>query len=101
MDSLDRNERSSFSTGADEKQLKESIGHTVPYGTDLLVAGFQAINCQATIIRSLRDKPLLLSPFLSLFDGSFQNEFDLAVDAPELFLGPSLEIAPKLFVDPQ
>jgi hypothetical protein len=29
---------------------------TVPYGTDLLLNPFQAINCLATIIPSLRDK---------------------------------------------
>ena len=31
--------------------------HTVPYGTDLIRRAFQAINCLATIIRSLRDTP--------------------------------------------
>jgi hypothetical protein len=30
--------------------------HTVPYGTDPILDEFQAINCLATIIRSLRDK---------------------------------------------
>jgi len=30
--------------------------HTVPYGTDLFRAASLAVNCQATITRSLRDK---------------------------------------------
>ena len=30
--------------------------HTVPYGTDLFRAVSLAVNCQATITRSLRDK---------------------------------------------
>jgi hypothetical protein len=33
--------------------------HTVPYGTDLFPAVFLAVNCQATITWSLRDKNLL------------------------------------------
>jgi hypothetical protein len=32
--------------------------HTVPYGTDLFRAVSLAVNCQATISRSLRDKNL-------------------------------------------
>jgi hypothetical protein len=32
--------------------------HTVPYGTDLFRAISLAVNCQATITRSLRDKNL-------------------------------------------
>ena len=33
-------------------------GHTVPYGTDLFPAVALAVNCQATITGSLRDKDL-------------------------------------------
>jgi len=33
--------------------------HTVPYGTDLFRVVSLAVNCQATIAQSLRDKNLL------------------------------------------
>jgi len=36
----------------------ELIHHTVPYGTGLLLGTFQAMNCLATFIQSLRDKKL-------------------------------------------
>jgi hypothetical protein len=38
----------------------ESIDHTVLYGTDLFRAAFLAVNCQATIIQSLRDAHVIL-----------------------------------------
>ena len=44
---------------------------------------------------------LRFSSFLPLVDRSFQDEFDLAIDAPELFLSPRFQLAPKLVVDSQ
>jgi hypothetical protein len=40
------------------KELSFRPNHTVPYGTDSRLNLFQAINCLATINRSLRDKNL-------------------------------------------
>jgi hypothetical protein len=43
--------------------------HTVPYGTGRIIDIFQAINCLATFIKSLRDIPLLLARlFIPLLD---------------------------------
>src|SRR5258708_31182724 len=41
--------------GQGGKPLDCELNHTVPYGTGRLCGVFQAINCLATIIRSLRD----------------------------------------------
>ena len=43
-------------------ELSLQPNHTVPYGTGLFLDTFLAVNCQATIIPSLRDKCLFLRP---------------------------------------
>jgi hypothetical protein len=84
----------------ERETAQQSIDHTVPYGTDLPPARYQAMNC---LLLSFDPSGigLFLRPFLPLLDDSFQDKFDLAVDAPELFLSPRFQLPPKSFVDPQ
>gem|GEM_PF-4227716 len=48
--------------GPSSEARSENAIHTVPYGTGPGLGVFLVINCQATIIRSLRDENPLISP---------------------------------------
>jgi len=54
-----------------------SSAHTVPYGTDRFLDTFQAINCLATFIQSLRDnKPSLSNLSTPHHPKIFEHEDD-------------------------
>jgi hypothetical protein len=52
----------------------DELDQTVPYGTDPLCGLFPGTSCQATIVQSLRDRPLSFSPSgISPLRGSNQD----------------------------
>jgi hypothetical protein len=56
----------------------------VPYGTDSRLDRFQAINCLATIITSLRDRKSTLTPVRKIeATPLFEHEHEGDIDAPD------------------